>query len=51
MGWADQVGAVEPGKSADLIAVDESPLADIKQLEHVRFAMRGGAVVANDYAK
>jgi imidazolonepropionase-like amidohydrolase len=51
MGWADQVGAIEPGKFADMIAVDESPLADIKQLEHVRFVMKGGTVVRNDYAK
>lgn len=51
MGWADQIGAIEPGKFADLIAVDESPLADIKQLEHVRFVMKGGTVVRNDYAK
>jgi imidazolonepropionase-like amidohydrolase len=51
MGWADQVGAIEPGKFADLIAVDESPLADIKQLEHVRFVMKGGAVVRNDYTR
>jgi imidazolonepropionase-like amidohydrolase len=51
MGWADQVGAIEPGKFADMIAVDESPLADIKQLEHVRFVMKGGAVVRNDYVR
>lgn len=51
MGWADQIGAIEPGKFADIIAVDESPLGDIKQLEHVRFVMKGGAVVRNDYAK
>jgi imidazolonepropionase-like amidohydrolase len=51
MGWADQVGAIEPGKFADLIAVDESPLADIKQLEHVRFVMKGGTVVRNDYTR
>ena len=51
MGWADQIGAIEPGKFADLIAVDESPLTDIKQLEHVRFVMKGGAVVRNDYGK
>jgi imidazolonepropionase-like amidohydrolase len=51
MGWADQIGAIEPGKFADLIAVDESPLADIKQLEHVRFVMKGGTVFRNDYTK
>ncbi len=51
MGWGDQIGAIEPGKFADMIAVDENPLGDIKQLEHVRFVMKGGAVVRNDYAK
>jgi imidazolonepropionase-like amidohydrolase len=51
MGWADQIGAIEPGKFADMIAVDESPLTDIKQLEHVRFVMKGGAVVRNDNAR
>ncbi len=51
MGWGDQVGAVEPGKFADVIAVDESPLDDIKQLEHVRFVMKGGNVVRNDYGR
>jgi imidazolonepropionase-like amidohydrolase len=51
MGWADQIGAIEPGKFADIIAVDENPLEDIKQLEHVRFVMKGGSVVRNDFAK
>ncbi|HET6216184.1 MAG TPA: amidohydrolase family protein [Acidobacteriaceae bacterium] len=51
MGWGDQIGAIEPGKFADVIAVDENPLDDIKQLEHVRFVMKGGTVVRNDYGK
>jgi imidazolonepropionase-like amidohydrolase len=51
MGWADQIGAIEPGKFADLIAVDGNVLEDVKPLEHVRFVMKGGAVVRNDYAK
>jgi imidazolonepropionase-like amidohydrolase len=51
MGWADRVGAVEPGKFADLIAVDGSPLDDIKLLEHVRFVMKGGVVVRNDLGR
>jgi imidazolonepropionase-like amidohydrolase len=51
MGRADQIGAVEPGKFADMIAVDGNVLEDVKQLEHVRFVMKGGAVVRNDFAK
>jgi len=51
MGWADQIGAIEPGKFADMIAVDESPLADIKQLEHVRFVMKTRGCCAHDYSK
>jgi imidazolonepropionase-like amidohydrolase len=51
MDWSDDIGAIEPNKFADIIAVDASPLDDIKQLEHVRFVMKGGAVVRNDYAR
>jgi imidazolonepropionase-like amidohydrolase len=49
--WKDQVGAIEPGHFADIIAVSENPLDDIKQLENVKFVMKGGAVVRNDLAK
>jgi imidazolonepropionase-like amidohydrolase len=45
MGWQDQVGALEPGKYADLIAVDGDPLTDVSTLQNVRFVMKGGAVV------
>ncbi len=51
LGWSDDIGAIEPGKYADLIAVDGDPLNDIKQLEHVKFVMKGGEVVRSDYAK
>jgi imidazolonepropionase-like amidohydrolase len=51
IGWADDIGAIEAGKYADMIAVDGNVLDDVKQLEHVKFVMKGGEVVRNDYAK
>lgn len=45
MNWQDRVGAVEPGKYADLIAVEGDPLSDITVLEQVKFVMKGGALV------
>jgi len=51
MGWAGQIGAVEAGKFADMIAVTGDPLDDIGQLEHVKFVMKGGEIVRNDIPK
>lgn len=39
------VGAIQPGRYGDLIAVDGDPLADVTTLEHVAFVMKGGEVV------
>lgn len=50
LGWADRVGAIEPGKFGDMIAVDGDPLSDVTLLENVKFVMKGGQVVHNDYA-
>jgi imidazolonepropionase-like amidohydrolase len=50
LGWQDRVGAVEPGKFADLVAVAADPIADITELERVRFVMKNGEVVRNDFA-
>jgi imidazolonepropionase-like amidohydrolase len=50
LGWQDRVGAVEPGKFADLVAVAGDPIADISQLERVQFVMKDGQVVRNDIA-
>ena len=49
LGWQDRVGAVEAGKFADLIAVAGDPIADISELERVRFVMKNGQVVKNDF--
>ena len=50
LGWQDRVGAVEPGKFADLVAVPGDPVADTTELERVRFVMKDGQVVRNDLA-
>jgi imidazolonepropionase-like amidohydrolase len=50
LGWQDRVGAIESGEFADLIAVAGDPIADITELERVRFVMKGGQVVRNDLA-
>jgi len=47
LGWADRVGAIEPGKLADLIAVEGDPTSDVSVLEHVQFVMKGGQIVKN----
>ncbi|MGB9401971.1 MAG: amidohydrolase family protein [Candidatus Acidiferrales bacterium] len=44
IGWTDRVGTLEPGKYADLIAVDGDPLADTAILENVKFVMKGGEI-------
>ena len=41
----DDIGTLAPGKTADIIAVDSSPLEDVTQLEKVRFVMHRGKVV------
>jgi imidazolonepropionase-like amidohydrolase len=45
LGWADRVGTIEPGKFADIIAVQGDPLTNVRVLENVQFVMKGGEVV------
>ena len=47
---SDKLGTVEKGKYADLIAVSGNPLEDISEMQHVKFVMKGGAVIRNDIA-
>ncbi len=48
MNWSDRAGAIEPGKWADVIAVQGDPLKDVKLLQHVNFVMKGGIVYKDE---
>jgi imidazolonepropionase-like amidohydrolase len=48
LGWQDRVGSIEKGKYADLIAVAGDPLADITELQRVKFVMKGGKIIRYD---
>ena len=51
LGWSGKVGTLEPGAWADIVAVEGDPLKDITMLQRVKFVMKGGEVVKNEYAK
>ena len=48
MGWQADIGSLEKGKYADIVAVSGDPLKDISEMQHVKFVMKGGKVVRND---
>ena len=48
LGWQSEIGSIDKGKYADLIAVSGDPLADITELQRVKFVMKGGKVVKNE---
>lgn len=47
LGWGDNLGAIEAGKWADIVAVSGDPLTDISELLRVKFVMKGGVVCKN----
>jgi imidazolonepropionase-like amidohydrolase len=47
-GWVNQVGSIEKGKFADIIAVSGNPLQDVAEVERVKFVMKGGLVVRDE---
>ncbi len=51
LGWPGKVGTLEKGAWADVVAVDGDPQQDVITLEHVKFVMKGGEVVKNEYGK
>jgi imidazolonepropionase-like amidohydrolase len=51
LGWQTRIGSIEANKLADLIAVEGDPLKDIGALDKVKFVMKGGAVIKNEFGK
>jgi len=51
LGLQQDIGTVESGKFADLVAVTNDPLKDITELERVRFVMKAGCVIRNDLSR
>ena len=47
-GLEKDIGTLEPGKLADLIAVSANPLDDIQVLQKVDFVMKSGRVFKRD---
>lgn len=45
IGAADDIGSIQPGRYADIIATRDDPLANIDALQHIGFVMQGGQVV------
>ncbi|HEY0006980.1 MAG TPA: amidohydrolase family protein [Pyrinomonadaceae bacterium] len=48
---SNEMGAIEPGKLADIVAVAGDPLRDITELERIRFVMKGGQVFRQDLGR
>ena len=48
LGWQDQIGSIDKAKYADLVAVSGDPLADITELQRVKFVMKGGKIIRDD---
>jgi imidazolonepropionase-like amidohydrolase len=44
LGWDGQIGALEPGYYADIVAISGDPLQDISAVQNVMFVMKGGVI-------
>ena len=50
LGASDQIGTLQQGRFADLVATARNPLANVAEYSHVRFVMKGGIVYRRDGA-
>jgi imidazolonepropionase-like amidohydrolase len=48
MGLTAKTGTLEPGKWADMIAVEKNPIDDVRVLQDVKFVMKGGVVYKDE---
>jgi len=48
--WQGKIGVIAPGAFADIIAVSQNPLQNIKAMENVGFVMKDGSVFKNQIA-
>jgi imidazolonepropionase-like amidohydrolase len=49
LGLGDRIGSIEKGKYADFVGVSGNPANDVTELERIKFVMKGGQVVRNDF--
>jgi imidazolonepropionase-like amidohydrolase len=48
IGDSEDIGSIQPGRYADVVAVAGDPLQDVKELQKVQFVMKGGVVYRRD---
>jgi imidazolonepropionase-like amidohydrolase len=48
LGMDEEIGTIESGKLADLVAVDGDPLSDISALDRVKLVVKGGVFLRSD---
>ncbi len=48
IGDAKDIGSIQPGRFADIVAVSGDPLTDVSELTRVQFVMKGGTVYKAD---
>ncbi|PZO90232.1 MAG: amidohydrolase [Sphingomonas sanxanigenens] len=48
LGASADIGSIQAGRYADIVAVDGDPIADITELQRVKFVMKGGAIYKQD---